>query len=49
MTSIFLLVIVSDDPGSLVEGLITSEGEFDGLISTGEGLNFFIEPINRYR
>jgi hypothetical protein len=30
-----------------VEGLITSEGRFDGVVSTGEGQEFYVEPSAR--
>lgn len=38
----------ADDEESSVEGLITSEGLFDGAILVRSGEEFFIEPASRY-
>lgn len=39
---------IEDDEESSVEGLITSDGLFDGVITVRRGEEFFIEPASRY-
>ncbi|KAH7946411.1 hypothetical protein HPB49_024551 [Dermacentor silvarum] len=47
-TSNVLKGYIEEDEESSVEGLITSEGLFDGVISVRSGEEFFIEPASRY-
>ncbi|KAK8776284.1 hypothetical protein V5799_030371 [Amblyomma americanum] len=39
---------IEDDEESSVEGLITTEGLFDGVIEVRNGEEFFVEPASRY-
>ncbi|XP_046402569.1 disintegrin and metalloproteinase domain-containing protein 10 isoform X2 [Ischnura elegans] len=39
---------LEDDKNALVEGVVTSEGLFDGTVTLSDGQQFYIEPASRY-
>ncbi|XP_071444050.1 disintegrin and metalloproteinase domain-containing protein 10 [Hetaerina americana] len=39
---------LEDDETAMVEGMVTSEGLFDGTITLSDGQQFYIEPSSRY-
>ncbi|KAH9369291.1 hypothetical protein HPB48_012367 [Haemaphysalis longicornis] len=47
-TSNVLKGYIEEDEESSVEGLITTDGLFDGVISVHSGEEFFVEPASRY-
>ncbi|KAL1424539.1 hypothetical protein MTO96_020086 [Rhipicephalus appendiculatus] len=47
-TSKVLKGYIEEDEESSVEGLITSEGLFDGVIAVRSGEEYFVEPASRY-
>ncbi|KAH6931121.1 hypothetical protein HPB50_022245 [Hyalomma asiaticum] len=47
-TSKVLKGYIEEDEESSVEGLITTEGLFDGVIAVRSGEEFFVEPASRY-
>nr|XP_037279237.1 LOW QUALITY PROTEIN: disintegrin and metalloproteinase domain-containing protein 10-like [Rhipicephalus microplus] len=47
-TSKVLKGYIEEDEESSVEGLITSEGLFDGVIAMRSGEEYFVEPASRY-
>ena len=41
-------VSITDEENSLVHGIVTSDGLFDGTVITGSGDEIYIEPTGRY-